>query len=182
MKRAVAKFILSLQLILITLLASRALATQPDPAAVRLRRVDGVEQQMSEYIGKGEWVIANVWSPSCSFCLTELPEIEEFQARHKDEKVTILGITIDFPSFGYGRLDIIKAFLAKHPLDYPIFLADLNSASKLIGNRLVGIPTTVIYDPQGRVHARWAGDIDADEIEKLMQRESDIMEDWAEDF
>ena len=153
-------------------------AVQANPPALSLADINGDKIPMTNYIGKGQWVVANVWSPNCSLCLTELPAIEAFNARNRSKGVIVLGITIDFPSFGYGRIEVIKAFLHKHPLDYDILLADLNSASQFIGNRLVGIPTTVIFDPEGNIHARWAGDIDADEIEQLMQRESDLLEEW----
>jgi len=133
----------------------------------RLVRVDGVEQSMSDYIGRGRWVIVNVWSPSCTFCVQELPHVERFSREHSD--VTVLGITVDYPSFGYGKIDIIRAFLARHPLDYPIFLADIDQASEVIGNRLVGIPLIAIFHPDGEVLARWPGNIDVREIEDFMQ-------------
>ena len=133
----------------------------------RLVRVDGVEQSMSDYIGRGRWVIVNVWSPSCTFCVQELPHVERFSREHSD--VTVLGITVDYPSFGYGKIDIIRAFLARHPLDYPIFLADIDQASEVIGNRLVGIPLIAIFHPDGEVLVRWPGYIDVREIEDFMQ-------------
>ena len=143
---------------------------------VRLMRVDGVEQSMADYIGKGKWVVINVWSPTCSACVKELPAIEAFRKKHIDD-VQMLGLTIDFPSFGYGRIDIINEFLEEHPLNYPLFLADLELASKVIGNRLVAIPLMAIFHPDGRVLARWPGYVDTNEIEEFMQNYEDYMPD-----
>jgi thiol-disulfide isomerase/thioredoxin len=143
-------------------------ANAPD---TRLVRIDGVEQSMSDYIGQGKWVIVNVWSPSCSFCVQELPHVEKFRRDHTD--VTVMGITLDYPSFGYGKIDIIREFLENHPLDYPIFLADIDQASEVIGNRLVGIPLIAIFHPDGEVLARWPGNIDVNEIEEFMQNYED---------
>ena len=150
---------------------SSAIATGPD---VKLMRIDGIEQHMTDYIGQGKWVIVNVWSPSCSFCVQELPHVEKFERKHRGE-IIVLGITLDFPSFGYGKVDIIKAFLQRHPLNYPIFLADLDSASNTIGNRLTGIPTIAIYHPDGRALARWPGYININEIEEFMQNYTDYL-------
>ena len=139
---------------------------------VTLVRIDGVKQSMADYIGQGKWVVINVWSPTCTACVKELPELERFELKHRGD-ITVLGITIDFPSFEYGKIDIIKSFLKHHPLEYPLFLADMESASDIIGNRLVGIPLIAIFHPDGEVVARWPGYIDIDEIEEFMENYSD---------
>ena len=158
---------------LLALTAQPADATTPP---VELMRIDGVTQPMSDYIGHGKWVVINVWSPTCSACVKELPSLEKFRAKHAGDTI-VLGVTLDFPSFGYGRADIIKDFLKSHPLDYPIFLADLDLTAALIGNRLVAIPLIAIFHPDGRVLARWPGYIDIDEIEEFMQNYRDYMPD-----
>ena len=105
-----------------------------------------------------------------------MPELERFEKKHRGN-ITVLGVTIDFPSFEYGKIDIIKTFLKQHPLEYPLFLADLDSASDVIGNRLVGIPLIAIFRPDGKAVARWPGYIDIDEIEEFMQSYSDYYSD-----
>ncbi|MDX1518704.1 MAG: hypothetical protein R3318_01185, partial [Gammaproteobacteria bacterium] len=52
--------------------------------AVELEHIDGYRQDMAKLIGQGRWVVMNVWSPSCSFCVEELPHIWEFHRRHGD--------------------------------------------------------------------------------------------------
>ena len=160
-------------LIILLSIPGFASANAPD---VRLMRVDGVEQSMADYIGKGKWVVINVWSPTCTACVKELPAIEAFRKKHIDD-VQMLGLTIDFPSFGYGRIDIINEFLEKTPLNYPLFLADIELASEVIGNWLVAIPLMAIFHPDGRVLARWPGYVDTNEIEEFMQNYEDYMPD-----
>ncbi len=159
--------------VILLLICLSVCANAPD---VRLMRVNGAEESMADYIGKGKWVVINVWSPTCTACVKELPEIEAFRKKHIDD-VQMLGLTIDFPSFGYGRIDIINEFLEKNPLNYPLFLADLELASEVIGNRLVAIPLMAIFHPDGRVLARWPGDINMNEIEEFMQNYSDYLPD-----
>ena len=142
-----------------------AIAAAP---ATELVRIDGVKQPMSDYIGHGKWVVINVWSPSCSACVKELPAIEAFRKKHIND-VQLLGLTIDFQSFGYGKIDIINEFLQKTPIHYPLFLADIELASEVIGKWLVAIPLMAIYHPDGRVLARWPGYVDINEIEEFMR-------------
>ena len=150
-----------------------AIAAAP---ATELVRIDGVKQPMSDYIGQGKWVVINVWSPTCSACVKELPAIEAFRKKHADD-VQMLGVTIDFPSFGYGKIDILNEFLQKTPIHYPLFLADIESASEVIGNWLVAIPLMAIYHPDGRVLARWPGYVDINEIEEFMRNYKDYVQD-----
>jgi thiol-disulfide isomerase/thioredoxin len=154
---------------LLALTAQTVVAAAPQ---VELVRIDGVTQPMSDYIGHGKWVVINVWSPTCSACVKELPALEKFRAKHAED-VTVLALTLDFPSFEYGKIDVIRKFLKSHPLDYPIFLADLDQTAAVIGNRLVAIPLLAIFHPDGRVLARWPGSIDIGEIEEFMRNYKD---------
>ena len=133
-----------------------------------LEDLNGQYHNMSNYIGKGQWVLVNVWSPTCTWCVRELPKIQQFN-RDNTPNILTLGVTLDYPSFEYGKSDITKAFLEETALNYPIFLADLDSASQLIGNRLVGIPQTTIFHPDGRAVARWAGDIELEDIYNFIE-------------
>ena len=80
----------------------------------------------------------------------------------------MLGVTLDFPSFAYGKMDILRDFVKRNPLDYPLFLADIDLASELIGRRLTGIPSIAIFHPDGRALVTWPGVVEIDEIEKYI--------------
>jgi len=128
--------------------------------------VNGIERAMNDYIGHQKWVLLNVWSPSCSFCVQELPQITLFKKNNPE--VPVIAVTLDYPSFEYGRIDVINKFLKKYPQDYPIFLADIDQVSELIGMRLVGIPLIALFNPEGKPVARWPGEIEIDEIENFI--------------
>lgn len=169
--------IYSISLIMLSvLLFLFSLTVQANATNIELERVNGNKQSMSDFIGKGKWVVVNVWSPTCTACVKELPHIETFRKKHEDT-VIVLGLTIDYPSFAYGKIDIIRDFLETRPIHYPLFLADLELASEVIGNRLVGIPLIAIFHPDGDVVARWPGYIDTREIEEFMTNYKDYVPD-----
>ena len=166
-----------IRLLLLTCLLVFVFPVAAQTPTTELIRVDnGKPQAISDYIGQGKWVIINVWSPTCTACVKELPAIEAFRKKHIDD-VQMLGLTIDFPSFGYGKIDIINDFLRETPIHYPLFLADMELVSKVIGNRLVAIPLIAIFHPDGRVLARWPGYVDIDEIEEFMNNYENYMQD-----
>lgn len=158
-----------------------SLSVQAKAPQVTLERLDGGRAPMSEYIGQGEWVVVNVWSPTCQACVEELPQIREFRRKHPE--IPFLGVTIDFPSFEYGKAEITRDFLKIHPLDYPMFLADKDLVAELIGKRLVAIPLIAIFHPDGHAVARWPGKIRPDEISEFINNyESYKLEDSLGDF
>ena len=136
-----------IKFILFIILCGLSTSSHSEVTKLMLFNTDGIEQSMSDYIGRNKWVLVNVWSPSCSFCVQELPKVSLFK---------------------YGRIEIIKAFLMKYPQNYPIFLADINQVSDLIGMRLVGIPLIALFNPEGKPVARWPGEIEINEIEKFI--------------
>ncbi len=148
-----------------------------------LEGIDGKHHSLNHYVSKGKWVLVNVWSPTCTWCLRELPKIEKFNKERGDE-ITTIGVTLDYPSFEYGKIDFLKTFLQTNPLEYPFFLADKDQASRLIGNPLVGIPQTTIFHPDGRAVARWSGAIEIAEIENYIENFDELYhpDPFDEDF
>ena len=152
--------------LLITCLLLFSLPVTAGVLDMKLVNIDGIEEPMSDYIGNGKWVVVNVWSPTCSACVVDIPKVKKFIERNQD--VPVIGVTLDFPSFGYGRMDILRDYVARDPLDYPLFLADIDQASKLIGRWLVGIPSIAIFHPDGRALVTWPGVVEIEEIEKFI--------------
>jgi thiol-disulfide isomerase/thioredoxin len=166
--------------LLITLLLLVTLPLKADAPDMRLMNVTGVEEPMNKYIGKGKWVVVNSWSPTCSSCVTELPQIKSFIQQNPD--VPMLGVTLDFPSFTYGKMDIVQEFLKHNPLEYPIFLADTNLTEELIGRRLIGIPSITIFHPDGRALVTWPGVIEIDAIEDFIANYEEDIDPISIDF
>lgn len=134
---------------------------------LELEDIEGNYQNMQQIIGQGQWTVVNVWSPSCSFCVDELPHMLSFAEKHK-ESINVLGVTLDFPTFNYGDIELTKKFVQTTPINYPLYFADHDLASELIGIHLVGIPLIAIFDPDGKAVARWPGTIEIEEIENFI--------------
>ncbi|MFW5440542.1 MAG: TlpA family protein disulfide reductase [Methylophilaceae bacterium] len=44
--------------------------------------VDGKKYSLDEFVGKGKWVVVNVWATACPFCREELFDLASFHDRH----------------------------------------------------------------------------------------------------
>jgi peroxiredoxin len=73
----------------------------------------------------------------------------------------VVGIAID-------SKDSVKDFLAKHPVNYPILLGDTQAIdlSRRLGNRLQGLPFTVIFDNRGKRTYSQIGEVTRTTLDK----------------
>ncbi|MCS3904555.1 thiol-disulfide isomerase/thioredoxin [Methylohalomonas lacus] len=149
--------------------------TPADPT-LTLERLDGRHESLADTIGQGDWVIVHVWSPDCSLCVREMLDVIRFHRHHPG--IPLIALTIDFPSFGYGRRESVQDYLQRQPLDFPLYLTDQAGVEELLGRRLVAIPLIAIFTPAGELVASWPGPIDAGEITTFIdQYDADTMQD-----
>ncbi len=153
--------LLSLSLLLATA------ATQAGEA-LALKDLDGKAHVLSEYAGQGHWLVVNVWSTNCPFCRRELPDLNEFHADHVGRDAAVLGVTIDFPSYGYPDPGVIRDFAIDYFVEFPLLLADAALASRFVGRPVSAIPVSFIYRPDGSLAGRWDGVITRSQLEQVI--------------
>lgn len=124
---------------------------------------DGGEISLSEF--KGTPVLVNLWATWCAPCVKELPTIDALARRHaKDGALGVIAISQDM-----GPQGSVEAFLEK------LKVADLGAyhdpKMALSGalNAQV-LPTTILYDAEGKEVWRYVGDLDwtGEEAAKLL--------------
>jgi thiol-disulfide isomerase/thioredoxin len=144
-----------------------ASAASPD---VTLNDIHGKPHHFSEYIGRGQWTVLAVWGPRCPPCIEEMPELQKFHDAHKDKRARVLGVAVDFPSFGPARRDEVARFAEDYLIGFPLLLGSEEAFTRFGGADLLGVPTTVIYDPKGAIVARHTGSISLDMLERFINK------------
>jgi thiol-disulfide isomerase/thioredoxin len=104
---------------------------------------------------KGKVTVVNLWATWCAPCVLEMPTLAKLAASYEGKPVAVVAISIDNAEGG----DKARAFIAKHaPL---AFYHDPKMALPFaVKPAAVGMPTTIIYGPDGVERARVAGDAD----------------------
>lgn len=56
---------------------------------------EGKEAALSDYAGKGKYVLVDFWASWCPPCREEMPKLVELYAKYKDKDFEIVGISLD---------------------------------------------------------------------------------------
>lgn len=159
------KMLYTLTLLVLSNLPLHAFASSPD---VTLEGLDGKQHEMSEYIGKGKWVVFNIWGPGCPPCVSEMPELQNLHDAHKDKDLIVVGLALDFPGFGYADRKKVQAFVDDYFITFPIMLGDSRTIESMGGGHLQGTPTTLVYNPDGELVGMQLGEINQKVVEDFI--------------
>ena len=118
----------------------------------------GHPQSLSAY--RGKWLVVNFWATWCPPCLKEIPDFGAFRSAHRD-KVQVLGIAMD-----YDNPQEVREFAARLKMEYPLVLGTDETAARV--GKVQGLPTTFIFDPQGRLALHKTGTLDRDALEQVI--------------
>jgi thiol-disulfide isomerase/thioredoxin len=140
--------------------AEPPLVGQPLPA-ISLPDLDGKPHLLSDY--RGRRVLLNFWASWCVPCLAEMPALAGAQEKFGEHAPIVVGIAMDEPAH-------IRAFLAAHPVNYPILIGQMSppSTSLRLGNIHQVLPYSVLIGADGRILATHAGPLSAAQLEQWL--------------
>ena len=130
-------------------------------SAFDLKDTAGQSQRLADL--KGKWVVVNFWATWCAPCVKEIPDIAAFAAA-QGSNVRVLGIALDWDDEKQ-----VKAFAKKVGLTYPLVLG--NDASEKAFGKLKGLPTTIVYDPAGKIAYRKTGTVSKELLDRIVSGE-----------
>lgn len=115
---------------------------QPPPA-LALQDLDGNTVSLDSV--RGSIVVLDFWASWCGPCRIELPLLSAMQDQHRDAGLKVLAVNVD------TETSLRDAFLARNPVQLTIL--DDSSQATIAAYQVEKMPTTVVVDREGKVHA-----------------------------
>jgi thiol-disulfide isomerase/thioredoxin len=108
----------------------------------------------------GKVVLVNFWATWCGPCKKEIPDLMDLYSDYHAQGLEVLGVALD------GNTDVVRPYAENAGINYAV----------LVGNPEVGqqyqvtaVPTTVLYDRQGKVAKRLVGYQSRDALEAVIK-------------
>lgn len=114
-----------------------------------MKTPDGAQVSLSQFIGKGNYVLIDFWASWCAPCMRELPNVLECYALYHPKGFEVVGVSLDEDAAAW------KGAIDKYKIPWPHMsdLAGWKSQAVTVFS-FSGIPHTVLVDPNGNIVAK----------------------------
>lgn len=103
-------------------------------------------QSLSDYVGKGRYVLVDFWASWCGPCLLETPNIVELYEKYHKKGLDILGVAVwDKPEDTQKKIEELG-------LPWPQIIDAQRIPTDIYG--IQGIPHIILFGPDGTIVAR----------------------------
>ncbi len=127
----------------------------------RITDLAGIRQPIAQW--RGKVIVVNFWAAWCPPCRAEIPEFIALQQQYGAQGLQFVGIALDEKAK-------IQSFVDEVGINYPILVGDLEAVAlaQASGNRMGGLPYTVIIDRQGKLVATETGALGREKLTAII--------------
>lgn len=114
---------------------------------IKGKDAEGNPVALSDYVGKGNYVLLDMWASWCGPCKGEIPNLLKLHNQYKDKGLTVLGL------FVWDKEENLKKAMEEEGIVWPQIVSVENmDATNSYG--VDGIPHIILFAPDGTILKR----------------------------
>lgn len=128
--------------------AENKMATQPGAMFkdFAVTQPDGSVKKLSDYVGKGKYVLVDFWASWCGPCIRQTAVLKDILNEYGDKGLEVLGVAV------WDKLDDTLNGIKTHGLPWEQILDAQSIPTDIYG--ISAIPTIILFSPEGKILSR----------------------------
>ena len=124
-----------------------------------LTDTQGISHSLADY--RGKVVLVNLWATWCEPCQEEMPTLQSFYNKHKEQGFIVIAINDGDPT-----KDVLQ-FIKEYKLTFPIWLDPTYIATEQ-ALKTLNLPTSFVIDRSGMTQLTWVGGISRNMLDRYV--------------
>jgi thiol-disulfide isomerase/thioredoxin len=127
-----------------------------------------LQETADDYVS-GQPTLVYFWATSCGICKENMPKLQELKAKYKE--AGLRSVAIHMPRYEADTdLEKVKATIAEHCIDDVCAVDNQHKLRDAFLNEQGWVPVYYLFDNEGRLKTRAAGEFGIGIIEKALEK------------
>lgn len=107
---------------------------------------DGTSKSLSDFVGKGKYVLVDFWASWCGPCRGEIPNLAKVYKKYKGDKFELVSVAV------WEDIEASKKGIEELNMVWPQIINGQSIPTELYG--IKGIPQIILFGPDGKIIKR----------------------------
>lgn len=107
---------------------------------------NSADVKLSDYVGKGKYVLLDFWASHCGPCIEQVPFLKEVHQKYNNKEFVVLGVNVS------DKREKAIDKIQKEGMDWEcLYVPKESIAVDKYANSITGIPVIILFAPDGTI-------------------------------